>query len=87
MSAIVNLPATGPRLGFQFFCDMKEILVALHDAGKHLGDKPPAIRPKTFSPGAHLRLLENVVPKRRLLVQAQFLGHRAIRPRCNFIIA
>ena len=67
------------RVGFQFACRQRnDFGIAVHEADEDLGDDPGADRPQPLAVLADVRLLQDVIPKRRRLMQAELLGDGAI---------
>ena len=69
------------RVGFQSLPFSHEIrlMVAVHEADEHFRHDRGPDRSELFAATALLRLLEDVVPERRVLMQAVLLCDRAIR--------
>jgi hypothetical protein len=53
----------------------------MHEADEHLSDDARAYGAEALPAASDLRLLQDVVPERRILVQAVLLGGFAVRPR------
>ncbi len=53
-------------------------MIAVHEADEDFGDDGGADRPELFAAAALFGFFQDVVPKRRVRVEAVLLGHRAV---------
>ena len=80
-SAIVNSPGVfDGSSGFQFLplIHRYERVVAVNESDEHFRDDRRADRTEPLAVTTLLRLLQNVVPERRVLMQAVLLGDCAV---------